>query len=355
MRIQRAVGVVLLLVVGACSSSSHSSAPTTTAPTTTTTSGATTTEVPSTAPTTAPGRDPLPAGTVMLGARGGSIVALDAGGHALKTLLTVATGRLVTGTQLMPDHETLWYVTTGNPAVRNRGCPSVVRLNLRTNTTALIAHATGVAVTADGKRYVLGPGVYSDASGRNGCPGASFEDQFAVHDVATGVVWHAPDSSAPIASSGPLGVAISPAGNLLITSQCSLDGCSVMTLPVPESAGAPLTWHTTSPVSCDCLHFVTDGDALYAVVQTPMAPRAEVRRFAWNALSGTGTTVFSSSSPRQFGSPVPTTAGVYAFVGDEFSEKTSHLYRLSGGRATAIGASGYAAVVGVPRFAPRAG
>ena len=65
--------------------------------------------------------------------------------------------------------------------------------------------------------------------------------------------------------------------------------------------------------------------------------------------------MFSSSSPRQFGSPVPTTAGVYAFVGDEFSEKTSHLYRLSGGRATAIGASGYAAVVGVPRFAPRAG
>src|SRR5579862_7814314 len=108
-----AIGLVLLL--GACSSSSHSAAPTTTASTATTT----TTVAP---PTTAtPARDPLPTGTVMLAARKGSVVALDANGHELKTLTTVATGRLVTGMQLMPDHETLWYVTTGNPTVRNRG------------------------------------------------------------------------------------------------------------------------------------------------------------------------------------------------------------------------------------------
>jgi hypothetical protein len=308
--------------------------------------------VPST--TAGPARDLLPAGTVMLGARGGSIVALDANGHELKILITVASGRLVTGAQLMPDHETLWYVTTEDPAVPNHGCPSVVTMDLRTKATSVISHAFGVAVTADGKRYVLGPGVYSDASVRQGCPGGTFQDEFAVHGLGTAAVSHAPADGAPIASSGPLGVAISPAGDRLITSQCSLDGCGVMTLPVPKSLGAPLVWNTSSPVSCSCQHFVTADDALYAIVETPMAPRAEVRRFAWNALSGSGTAVFSSASPRRFGSPVPTSAGVYAFVGDEYSAKTSHLYRLFGTRATEIGTTGYAAVVGVPRFVARA-
>ena len=289
----------------------------------------------------------------MLGERGSSIVALDADGRELETLITLAAGRLVTGAQLMPDHETLWYVTTGDPAVPNHGCPSVVTMDLRTKATSVIGHAFGVAVTTDGKRYVLGPGVYSDASVRQGCPGGTFQDEFAVHGLGTAAVSHAPEDGAPIASSGPLGVAISPAGDRLITSQCSLDGCGVMTLPVPKSLGAPLVWNTTSPISCSCLHFVTSGEALYAVVETPMAPKAALRRFAWNALSGTGTTVFSSSSPRRFISPVPTTGGVYAFVGDEFSENTSHLYRLAGGRATVIGTSGYAAVVGVPRFVAR--
>ena len=244
----------------------------------------------------------------MLGARLGSIVALDANGHELKTLTTSPAGRRVTGIQLMPDHETLWYVTTGDPAKPNRGCPDVLTLNLRSNTTSVIGHTLGVAVTADGRRYVLGPGVNSDASVRQGCQGADFEDEFAVHDLGTAAVSHAPQSGAPIASSGPLGVAISPAGDRLITSQCSLDGCGVMTLSVPESLGAPLVWNTSSPVSCSCRNFVTADDALYAVVDTPMAPKAEVRRFAWGALSGAGTTLFSSSSPRGFDSPVPTIA-----------------------------------------------
>jgi hypothetical protein len=175
-----------------------------------------------------------------------------------------------------------------------------------------------------------------------------------VHDVASAAVSHAPESGAPIASSGPLGVAISPAGDLLVTSQCSLDGCGVMTLAVPKSLGAQLAWNTSSPISCSCRTFVTSGDALYAILDTPMAPKAAVRRFAWSAFSGAGTTVFSSSTPARFDSPVPTSAGVYAFVGNEYSEKTSHLYRLSGGLATVIGTSGYAAVVGVPRFVARA-
>jgi hypothetical protein len=285
----------------------------------------------------------------MLGARGGSVVAVDADGRELKTLTTVAAGRLVTGAQLMPDHQTLWYVTTGDPGVPNHGCPDVVTMDFRTNATSVIGHAFGVAVTADGRRFVLGPGVYSDAGVRQGCPGEA-EDEFAVHDTATGAVSHAPLSGAPIASSGPIGVAISPAGDRLVTSQCSLDGCGVMTLDVPKSLGTPLVWSTSSPVSCSCQHFVTADDALYALVDTPMAPRAEVRRFAWNALSGPGTTVFSSSSPRRFGSPVPTTAGLYALVGDEYSARSSHLYRLSGSKATVIGATGYAAVVGVPRL-----
>jgi len=227
-------------------------------------------------------------------------------------------------------------------------------LDLRTNATSVIGYAFGFAVAADGRRYVLGPGVYSDTSVRKHCPGADFEDEFAVHDLASAAVSHAPASDAPIASSGPIGVAISPAGDRLITSQCSLDGCGVMTLSVPKSLGARLTWHPSSPISCSCQHFVTAAGALYAIVETPMAPRAEVRRFAWSALSGSGTKVFSSSSPRRFGSPVPTFAGVYAFVGDEYSAKTSHLYRLSGSTATVVGTTGYAAVVGVPRFVAHA-
>ena len=104
------------------------------------------------------------------------------------------------------------------------------------------------------------------------------------------------------------------------------------------------------PISCSCRNFVTAGDALYAVVETPMAPRAALRRFSWSQLSGSGTTVFSSASPQRFDSPVPTTAGLYALVGDEYSANTSRLYRLSGNQATVLGAGGYAAVVGVPQF-----
>ena len=63
--------------------------------------------------------------------------------------------------------------------------------------------------------------------------------------------------------------------------------------------------------------------------------------------------MFSGSSSTRFDSPVPTSAGQYAFVGNEFSESTSHLYRLTGHQVTVIGTSGYAAVVGVPRFVPR--
>src|SRR5690348_6934161 len=92
----------LVLVAAACSSARHGAGPSTTTSTsaaghpTTSTSVAT----PSTTRPTPARPDPL-AGAVVLAARDRQIDALDAGGHTMRTLVTVFAGRQVTNMQLM--------------------------------------------------------------------------------------------------------------------------------------------------------------------------------------------------------------------------------------------------------------
>ena len=68
----------------------------------------------------------------MLEASGGTINAIDAHGHVVKTLVTAPPGQTIVNAQLLEDHRTLWYATKD---ADNQACPAVMKLDLQTNTT----------------------------------------------------------------------------------------------------------------------------------------------------------------------------------------------------------------------------
>jgi hypothetical protein len=89
---------------------------------------------------------------VMLDARGRYVVALDARGHQVDTLVSTREGSSIVDAQTTGDHRTLWYRATDSDSA---GCGRVVRADIGTGSTELVAEARAFAISPDGERLAL--------------------------------------------------------------------------------------------------------------------------------------------------------------------------------------------------------
>ena len=136
MRGGRTLAVLLgaQVVLGACGGSSKppaaTSVTTSTASAVSPSTAATTTALPAT---------PVPAATAALIVDGRNIVAINAEGKRLKTLVTVYADQHMLEVQLARDHNSVWYLERG----LNQGfeCGTLVHLDLVTNKREEIARA----------------------------------------------------------------------------------------------------------------------------------------------------------------------------------------------------------------------
>lgn len=85
----------------------------------------------------------------MLDARGRYVVALDAAGHQVDTLVVTAPGRRIVDVQVTSDHQELWYLSVAADAPAE--CGHVVRADIGTGHSEIVADANAFAIDADGR------------------------------------------------------------------------------------------------------------------------------------------------------------------------------------------------------------
>ena len=345
-----ALAAVSVVAVGAAAAtqgvSRHPSAPRP-APATSTTKGtgatSSTTASTSTSTSTTSTTQPRPvdpmAGVAMLGVRGRKIMALDAQGNVMRTLVTAYAGRTVLDAQMQSNHHTIWYVTASNTSDAylpgQYHCTDVVRLDLVTSQRTVIAHADAFSVTPDGTRVVL-----QDVQPDSTCiANDSSLAPNVVRDVATG---------AQSTITGTMDrFVLSPDGRTLVGTHCSFDDdCRVQleAAALPATLGAPVQLHPINDQKLSFMGLDARADGLYALVDTQ--PQVcgcggpvdrydrdvTVRRLSWNDLGGAGSTLFTVQGPMSFDGVAPSQAGLFAWgepkVGGPFT-----LYRLDSGGA----------------------
>ena len=273
----------------------------------------------------------MPGDAVMLKLSERTIVALDADGHEVKTLVTVPAGREVTDASLTADHRTIWYAAR---PLDNQSCPEIVKLDLVTNASTVVAHASDFTLTPDDSKLVL---VFpkNDAAVRANC-GASephqYDDALVVRNLATGAQSTLPFDAYPSAGTGgPSGpVWISPSGDRLVDGNCVEDGCAMFDFTVPVDLAGPIVRvrATTSPM-CGCASIISGADGIYGIDRGGFAaPQTRLRGYTAAHLKGTGTVLVESKTVKLF-LAVPTTAGLFV-VGGPGASRTANLYRVDG-------------------------
>jgi dipeptidyl aminopeptidase/acylaminoacyl peptidase len=113
---------------------------------------------------------------VLLDARGRYVVALDAGGHQVDTLVVVNDG-IVVDAQATANRTTLWYAA--KPSA-DAPCARIVRADVGTGIASPVAEAAAFAVSPDGSRLAFAAGV------GGACPDATGAHQVVVRDLARG-------------------------------------------------------------------------------------------------------------------------------------------------------------------------
>jgi hypothetical protein len=125
----------------------------------------------------APVSDPLPEGTVMLGAKGRYVTARDATGNVLATMVTTTHGNVLDA-QVTADHKTIFYRVT-DP---NSPCDKIARADIDGRTSQFVARGDAFAINPDGTRLAVSG--YGDlASGKCSATG---EGVVAVLDLENG-------------------------------------------------------------------------------------------------------------------------------------------------------------------------
>jgi hypothetical protein len=274
----------------------------------------------------------------MVQVSGRTIVALDANGRALKTLVTAYAGRAVRDATLMRDRHTIWYATQ---ALDNATCPEIVKLDLATNRRTVVAHASDFTVTPDRTRLLL---VWpkNEPALRAQC-GLSVTKQYdfalVVRDVRTGVqsTFSAADFPS-VATGSPTGpVWMSAAGDRLVTEHCTNDGCMARTFVVPQHLGTPIILEppASAPV-CNCSTLVSGPEGVYAIDRGayPGGRRSRLVRFDPASPRGAGIELLDSSSIPLW-SVAPTTAGLFV-AGTPSGSRTARLYRVDGRRLVEV-------------------
>lgn len=98
----------------------------------------------------APTHDPLPAGTVMLGAKGRFVTARDANGKVLATMVKTTHGNVLDA-QVTADHKTIFYRVT-DPA---SPCDKIARADIDGRSSEFVARGSSFAISPDGSRLAI--------------------------------------------------------------------------------------------------------------------------------------------------------------------------------------------------------
>jgi hypothetical protein len=125
----------------------------------------------------APTHDPLPAGTVMLSAKGRYVTARDATGKILATMVTTTHGDVLDA-QVTADHKTIFYRVTDPSSP----CDKIARADIDGGTSAFVARGDAFAISPDGTRLAVSG--YGDLTA--GTCSATGEGVLAVLDLGNG-------------------------------------------------------------------------------------------------------------------------------------------------------------------------
>ncbi|HVJ97205.1 MAG TPA: hypothetical protein VNC41_10285 [Acidimicrobiia bacterium] len=108
----------------------------------------------------APATDPLPEGTVMLGAKGRYVTARDATGKVLATMVTTTHGNVLDA-QVTADHKTIFYRVTDPTSP----CDKIARADINGRTSQFVARGDAFAISPDGTRLAVSG--YGDLASRS--------------------------------------------------------------------------------------------------------------------------------------------------------------------------------------------
>ena len=170
----------------------------------------------------------------MLDSHDAFVVGLDRTGHQIATLVSARRGNIIDA-QLTRDHRSLWYLS-----VAGRGgvdCGEVVRAEILTGASTIVAHAVSFAVSPDGARLALaGGGIESGLCTSLASPPRV---QVVVTDTNSGAVsaW-ADDGPEPVR--GVNQMRWSPDGHHVVTRLCNKTCEPLVAFDVPDELGPPL-------------------------------------------------------------------------------------------------------------------
>jgi len=172
--------------------------------------------------------DALPEGTMLLAAKGRDVVALDATGYTLATMIHAQRGA-IQYVQVTADHRWLWYLSRKGSGA----CADVVRADIDARTSKIITRAAGFAISPDGKRLALfGSG--DVAHDECVAPSAGRPTRVVVEDVATG------QTSSLAGATDVTGLQWSPDGSYLIALSCHPWCIPLQRIDVPSNLRLPL-------------------------------------------------------------------------------------------------------------------
>ena len=200
--------------------------------------------------------DALPAGTVLLAARGLDVIALDARGHTLATMIHAERGS-IRYAQVTADHRWLWYLSLKHGA---SVCGDVVRADIDGRSSRIITQAVTFDISPDGTRLALyGAGDLVHGSCRAAAT-RSAPNHILVEDIATA-------TSTSIAASNVSQLHWSPDGAYLVSASCTRDSCTPLErIDVPRDLRLSLVRNPgVVPISATRSIVSFGSDGLYAL------------------------------------------------------------------------------------------
>ena len=287
----------------------------------------------STTRATAPLRDALQPGTVMLSARGHYVLSLDAGGHQNATMIKVQLGN-ITFARATDDHRALWYLSLRDGP---KACGDVVRADIgEGHSSTIVTQAVAFDVSPDGSRLALyGAGDLAHDQCAPVKPGSA--GRVVVVDLAT-------STSSAVAMSDVTGLRWSPDSSFLVASTCGSFECGFRRIGVPAVLPAPLVaaGGTTAGFarvpagSADRIVFGPEG--LYELAQTVTPGRGAAAPSVTQSIArydpqtlGSPQVVFVAGNTWDVQQVVPTAAATYVVAAPVATPRSTGLYKIESG------------------------
>jgi hypothetical protein len=331
--------LVVPLALGACGGSSQQatgSSTNSTIPRAATSTSASTS-------TTVASASPVPPGAAALVVDGRKIIAIDAEGHRLRTVVTVFAGQDVMEVQLARDHNSIWYLERGGPNV----CGTLVHLDLVTDKRDVVATGDSFAVSPD--EHWLATADWVD--GNDACHGSSgpAKTRVNVRDLASGRTsrWVSdPNDTSILASFIYARRSVwSPDGTHIAVLTCAT-GCTTRVWTVPTAIGSPITeahlsarpmTHPAGLTEQQDIAWTADGlfvidDSGRCCMEFERGVTNAIDRYDTKTLT-LGSTLIESKNDYLFKHLAPLSTGGWLVVTDRLLRNADGTYRFSSQRA----------------------